>query len=66
MCSRMRAALAQLPERERALLTAHYVDGLTLLDAGQAMGMSKSWASRLHAKAVDQLRALLAADPPPP
>ncbi|MBK9031663.1 MAG: sigma-70 family RNA polymerase sigma factor [Myxococcales bacterium] len=62
----LHAALAKLPERERALLTAHYVDGLTLLDAGAAMGMSKSWASRLHARAVDQLRALLAEDTPAP
>ncbi len=58
-------ALAKLPERERALMTAHYVDGLTLLDAGAALGMSKSWASRLHARAVDQLRALLVAEEAP-
>lgn len=62
----LRAALAKLPERERALLTAHYVDGQTLLDAGAALGMSKSWASRLHARAVDQLRGLLAEDTPAP
>lgn len=71
----LRRALGRLPERERALLTAHYVEGKTLLDAGAAMGMSKSWASRMHARAVDQLRALLAAEeaaprpppaPPPP
>jgi RNA polymerase sigma factor for flagellar operon FliA len=66
----LRRALAKLPERERALLTAHYVDGETLLDAGAKLGMSKSWASRLHARAVDQLRGLLAAEeaaprPPP-
>ncbi|MBL8328335.1 MAG: sigma-70 family RNA polymerase sigma factor [Rubrivivax sp.] len=62
----LRRALAKLPERERALLTAHYVDGETLLDAGAKLGMSKSWASRLHARAVDQLRALLAAEEAPP
>lgn len=66
----LRRALAKLPERERALLTAHYVDGETLLDAGAKLGMSKSWASRLHARAVNQLRGLLAAEeaaprPPP-
>lgn len=60
----LRAALDRLPERERQLLHAHYVDGLTLLDAGAAMGLSKSWASRLHARAVDHLRAIMAPDPP--
>jgi RNA polymerase sigma factor for flagellar operon FliA len=53
------AALAELPERERELLRKHYVEGKSLLDAGAELGMSKSWASRLHARAVDQLRARL-------
>lgn len=57
---RLAAAIARLPERERALLHKHYVEEKTLLDAGVELGMSKSWASRLHARAVDQLRALLA------
>jgi RNA polymerase sigma factor FliA len=53
-------ALTTLPERERELIHKHYVEGKTLLDAGVEMGLSKSWASRLHARAVDQLRARLA------
>ena len=57
---RLAAAIARLPERERALLHKHYVEDKSLLDAGAELGMSKSWASRLHARAVDQLRALLA------
>jgi RNA polymerase sigma factor for flagellar operon FliA len=54
------AALARLPERERSLMHKHYVEGKTLLDAGAELGLSKSWASRLHARAVDQLRAFFA------
>ena len=54
------AALETLPERERALMHKHYVEGKSLLDAGAELGMSKSWASRLHARAVDQLRKRLA------
>lgn len=54
------AALETLPEKERALMHKHYVEGKSLLDAGAELGMSKSWASRLHARAVDQLRARLA------
>ncbi len=52
-------AIAALPERERQLLHKHYAEGKTLLDAGAELGMSKSWASRLHARAIDQLRARL-------
>lgn len=60
--TRLRTALEKLPERERTLLHAHYVDGKTLLDAGADMGLSKSWASRLHSRAVDRLRSILEKD----
>jgi RNA polymerase sigma factor for flagellar operon FliA len=59
---RIDAALAALPERERALIEKHYFDGKNLLEAGAELGISKSWASRLHAQAVDRLRARLAGD----
>ncbi len=58
--ARLTEALAKLPERERTLLDKHYREGKTLLDAGIELGMSKSWASRLHARAVDRLRELMA------
>jgi len=61
--TKLRNALAKLPERERQLLDAHYTEGKTLLDAGAELGLSKSWASRLHARAVDRLRDLLEDDP---
>lgn len=64
LSARLGAGLAALPERERLLIQAHYVDGQTLTDAGAAMGLSKSWTSRLHARAIDRLRELLA-DPEP-
>jgi RNA polymerase sigma factor for flagellar operon FliA len=60
--ARLRQALERLPERERALVLAHYRDDQTLQDAGAAMGLSKSWASRLHARAIDRLRELLQDD----
>lgn len=64
--ARLRAALARLPERERTLVLAHYQDDQTLQDAGAAMGLSKSWASRLHARAIDRLRELLEEEERPP
>jgi RNA polymerase sigma factor for flagellar operon FliA len=59
---RLRQAIAELPERERALMTKHYWEGKNLLEAGAELGISKSWASRLHAQAVDRLRAIVDAE----
>lgn len=60
--ARITAAIAALPERERALVEKHYLEGKNLLEAGEELGISKSWASRLHAQAVGRLRASLAGD----
>ncbi len=64
LAGRLREALDRLPERERALVTKHYYEGKNLLEAGVELGISKSWASRLHAQAVDRLRALIDDDNP--
>jgi RNA polymerase sigma factor for flagellar operon FliA len=56
---RLAGAMAQLPERERALIEAHYGEDLTLDAAGRRLGLSKSWTSRLHARAIDKLARLL-------
>ena len=53
---RIRKAMAKLPEKERLLVEKHYWEGKNLLEAGAELGISKSWASRLHAQAVDRLR----------
>lgn len=60
---KLRAALASLPEKERALVTKHYWEGKNLLEAGEELGISKSWASRLHAQAVERLRMIVDAEP---
>ncbi len=56
---RVRAAIEQLPEKERKLLQGYYFQGKTLEEAGAEIGQSKSWASRLHARAIDRLKELL-------
>lgn len=56
---RVRAALEQLPERERALVKGHYLEGRRFDLVAEELGISKSWASRLHSKALDRLRQLL-------
>jgi RNA polymerase sigma factor for flagellar operon FliA len=58
----MRAAALLLPERERRLIQEHYFGDRNLDDIGKELGLSKSWTSRLHAKALDHLRVLMVGD----
>jgi len=56
---RVRAAIEKLPEKERKLLEGYYFQAKTLEEAGAEIGQSKSWASRLHARAIEKLKDLL-------
>jgi RNA polymerase sigma factor for flagellar operon FliA len=56
MSRRLREAVAALPEKERRLMELYYFADKNLEEAGAALGLSKSWACRLHARAVDLLR----------
>jgi len=60
----VRAALARLPDKERRLIELYYFEEKTLEEAGAALGLSKSWTSRLHARAVDLLQQGLAGKDP--
>lgn len=59
LAGKLKKAIDDLPARERDLVIKHYWEGKNLLEAGEELGMSKSWASRLHAQAVDKLRGIL-------
>jgi RNA polymerase sigma factor for flagellar operon FliA len=48
-------ALEKLPPDAAALLRAVYYEDRTLQEAADRLGISKSWASRMHAKALEQL-----------
>jgi RNA polymerase sigma factor for flagellar operon FliA len=41
------------PEAEKHLLKRHYFDGVEFHVAATELGLSKSWASRLHARAIE-------------
>jgi RNA polymerase sigma factor for flagellar operon FliA len=56
---RVKAAIGKLPDKERKLLEGYYYQGKTLEEAGAEIGQSKSWASRLHARAVESLKQML-------
>ena len=53
---RVREALKALPDKERQLMELYYFGEKNLEEAGAQLGLSKSWACRLHARAVDLLR----------
>jgi RNA polymerase sigma factor for flagellar operon FliA len=59
MSSRVREAVAALPPKEKQLMELYYFADKTLEEAGAALGLSKSWACRLHARAVELLRDAL-------
>jgi RNA polymerase sigma factor for flagellar operon FliA len=52
----VKQSLAILPERERVLIDAVYFEGLTIEEAGARLGLSKSWASRMHGKALERMK----------
>jgi RNA polymerase sigma factor for flagellar operon FliA len=58
--SLVRKAVDKLPENEQKLLVAYYYEGKTLQESGEVIGQSKSWASRLHARAIEKLKDFLA------
>ena len=62
----LRRALGTLPDKERRLIELYYFEEKTLEEAGAALGLSKSWASRLHARAVDLIKQSLERHGPPP
>jgi RNA polymerase sigma factor for flagellar operon FliA len=55
LMERVKAAIAKLPDQERQLLTRHYFDDVNLDEAARELGLSKSWASRLHSRGVETI-----------
>lgn len=55
----VRGFVDDLPEESRLLIQAVYFDGLSITEAAERLGVSKSWASRLHARTLQGLAASL-------
>ncbi|MCA9756057.1 MAG: sigma-70 family RNA polymerase sigma factor [Candidatus Eisenbacteria bacterium] len=51
--------IEQLDEKERNVVKDYYFGHLTLEEAGAKMGLSKSWTSRVHARALKNLASLV-------
>lgn len=52
-------AIANLPERERLVMTLYYYEEMTMREIGLALGVVESRVSQVHASAVGHLRAAL-------
>jgi RNA polymerase sigma factor for flagellar operon FliA len=55
----IRSAVSELPDVERTLVERHYYGDLTIEEAARELGMSKSWGSRLHARAIESITRAL-------
>jgi len=64
MAERLRLAVRVLPDRERALIERHYFGGEDFDEIAADLGISKSWASRLHTQALGVLGTALGEDEP--
>lgn len=51
----MREAIVTLPEKEKQLVKMYYFQNKTLEEIGDRLKLSKSWTSRLHARALSLL-----------
>ena len=53
------AAINSLSEREKIVVTLYYVEGLTLSEIGEILGVTESRVCQIHTKAVGGLRGQL-------
>lgn len=60
--SRIRAAIAALPWRERKVVGLYYYGEVTMKEIGGEIGVNESRVSQLHARAIQRLRKMLASD----
>lgn len=51
----VKSAIGELPEQEEALVRRHYLEGERFDHVAAELGLSKSWASRLHTRAIKRL-----------
>ncbi|HTH43256.1 MAG TPA: FliA/WhiG family RNA polymerase sigma factor [Terracidiphilus sp.] len=59
MEDRLADAIANLPERERLVMTLYYYEEMTMREIGLALGVVESRVSQMHASAVAHLRCAL-------
>jgi RNA polymerase sigma factor for flagellar operon FliA len=56
LTSLLREIVGKLPERQRELVERSYFDGEKVEEAAALMGVSRSWAYRVHTDAIETIR----------
>jgi DNA-binding CsgD family transcriptional regulator len=64
-CHSLAPHLAELPDREREILIMRFYDDMTQSQIAEQFGISQMHVSRLLAKTLEQLRAVLTTDDTP-
>lgn len=59
LIARVKAIVAQLEDPDRTLIERRYFDDQTLEEASASVGLSKSWGSRCHARAIESITKAL-------
>ncbi len=59
LLERVAAAINDLPEQERLVMTLYYYEELSFAQIGTAMGVSHTYASQIYASGLVNLRARL-------
>ncbi len=54
--TRLLRAVSALPDRERLIVTMHYLEGVRFKEIGSLLGVSEPRISQLHSRAMDALR----------
>lgn len=55
----LRLSIEQLPMQERTTLKYYYFSKMPFNEIGKKLGLSESWVSRIHKRALEQLRVKL-------
>jgi len=61
--ARLIAALEELPERDKLILSLYYFEELTLKEIGEVLEVSESRISQLQSRAVMNLKAIMSGQP---
>ena len=59
----LKAAVSRVSKTVMALIEYYFFQDLTLEEAAARLGLSKSWASRLHARALSKLKDAMGPEP---
>lgn len=55
----LQSAIERLTENERDVVVAYYLEDLSMTEIAQSMGFSKSWVSRINARAIQKMRRIM-------